>query len=1842
MAVIQAMSESCKSYLPELNMVPILCTPFRLPRCPLLLGRKHSLSSGLPWVVGQLLLLIFVTRAHAVVQPPGLRANSDSRIEAVTIPFQSSGTLAQVRVLTQGVANADFVLNSPGTCIAETTFTVPSSCSIFVTFQPKAPGERRGAVVLLDSSGSVLAIKTLYGLGLGSVGVFTPATIATVAGNGQWLYTGDGEDATTSPIFLPAGIAVDPTGNFYIADSGNNRIRRVDGTGGVITTVAGTGSPGSGGDGGIATNASVSSPGALLLDGAGDLYIADSANHAIRKLSLATGKLTTIAGQLNRQGYSGDGGPATSAMLNTPEGLALDPSGNLYIADTKNHVIRKVDVNSGFINTYAGIGMQAGFSGDGGLATSASLNTPWGLASDAGGNIYIADLNNNRIRKVSSAGSITTVVGDGTTNYAVDGQSGTATSIDNPAAIVVDVAGNLYVADSGHNVVRKVNAVTGLTSTIAGSNVSTFTGDKGPATSAALYGPYGLTLDSRGDLYIADIFHHRIRQVQNERATLSYQPIRVGRTSAPQPQTIENDGNDSLNWSIFAADSNSAVSASSTTCTPGTPVAIDATCVIGAEFFPQVTGSKVTAAIKLYSDTVNTPITVTLSGEVDELEPTRITVNSSVNPSALGASVTFNASVSGDATQPSGNVRFYDGPALLGTAVTDSTGTGTFAISTLGLGSHTITANFTGDTLNSPSTSSALTQVVKRAPTVSLASNVNPSKVGESTTLIAAVTANGAQPTGNIVFSDGATTLATVPLNASGIASFTVSSLPAGTRTLTAAYTGDTNTLSGTSRTLAQAVNKWATAVTMGSSASTAVIGTPVILFVTVTASSVVPSGSVIFKDGAITLATVALDGTGAATFATPSLAVGTHSLTASFEGDTINAASESFDFEQTIQQISTVTTLASSANPVNGGATLHLTATVIPRSTNAVAGTLDGTVTFTEGTTVLGTGHVSATGSFTLDINSLSVAAHTIKATYNGNTNYASDTSVAMTQQVTLATSLVQLTSSANPTIAGNAITLTSLVSGNGAVPTGTVIFVDGTTSLGVATVNTSGQANLTVPALPAGSHAITATYGGDATDNISASSILIQIVNQANTAITLTANSNPALSGAPLTLVATLSSNGSVPQGQLLLRDGSAVIGNAVIGPTGAGQFTLSTLTPGLHTLTASFGGDTDHLASTSVAVAEVIQLATSTAALSSSQNPSAFGSAVTLSARITGTGAQPTGNVLFLDGSMTLANVTVIDGTASFSTPSLSIGSHVITLSYTGDATHSASATASLIERVQQSTTTTIVSGGSPSIVSNAVTFTATVRGASGLAITGSVSFYDAATLLGTSPLGAAGTAILQTSSLSAGTHLIAASYQGDDNDRASESTFLSHVVNTADTSVALASNVNPSVVGTAITFTANVMSRGQAASGQVTFLDGSVTLGTVNVTNGIASFSTTALNAGLHTIIARYGGDSSTQASTSNILLEVAQQHTTTALVSSLNPAVTDQSITLTAAIGNGSNPSGTVTFYDGAVALGTGAISSSGSAALTITSLAAGAHSISVHYSGDSYNLASDSAGIAEIVQFRSTTTSMTASSPGYLDGQQVTLVAVVHFTGPVSPTGTVIFTANGETLGATSVTSAGAATLTFEPSARSYDIVATYSGDAVYSGSTANSYNIAKGSSTTFSITSDPSAFSLKSGDHRTLTLTLTDTGTFSDTVSLGCLDLPIDATCTFLANQAKLSAGRTATIQVVFDTGHPLGSGVSASARPIDERSRGIAHAEILFPAAISFGILLVGARRGRRLYPLLSVVLLAVASLSVTGCGNSLNTSTTPPGSFNVRIIASGNQSGISQIANVAITVQ
>ncbi len=332
--------------------------------------------------------------------------------------------------------------------------------------------------------------------------------ITTIAGNGQSAFSGDGGPATQASLNDPTSVAVDAKGNVYIADFANHRIRRI-GKDGIITTVAGTGTPGFSGDGGPAALSRLSFPAGVAVDAKGALYIADCGNHRIRRVS-PNGFITTLAG-VGHFGFLGDGGLATQASLNSPIGVAVDAAGAVYIADTGNQRVRCVKPN-GTITTVAGTGVL-GFYVDGGPATQAALSVPTGVVVDKKGILYIADSFNQRVRRMGPDEVITTFAGGG--DSLGDGGPATQASLRGPRGVAVDAAGAVYIADQHHERVRRVGP-DGLITTLAGTGTFGSSGDRGPAPEASLNSPVGVAVDTQGNVYIADRLNHCIRRIAPE------------------------------------------------------------------------------------------------------------------------------------------------------------------------------------------------------------------------------------------------------------------------------------------------------------------------------------------------------------------------------------------------------------------------------------------------------------------------------------------------------------------------------------------------------------------------------------------------------------------------------------------------------------------------------------------------------------------------------------------------------------------------------------------------------------------------------------------------------------------------------------------------------------------------------------------------------------------------------------------------------------------------------------------------------------------------------------------------------------------------------------------------------------------------------------------------------------------------------------------------------------------------------------------------------------------------------------------------------------------------------
>ena len=1084
-----------------------------------------------------------------------------------------------------------------------------------------------------------------------------------------------------------------------------------------------------------------------------------------------------------------------------------------------------------------------------------------------------------------------------------------------------------------------------------------------------------------------------------------------------------------------------------------------------------------------------------------------VTVASSANPVTYGGAVLFTANLPADAT---GTVTFQDGTAVFGTG-SISGGVATQLTNSLTAGTHSITAQYGGDVNYNAAVSTPLSQVVNLAtPAVTLTSSLNPSTFGTSVNFRAALPTDA---TGTVTFLDGATVLGTGTIDF-GVATLATSSLAAGTHSITAQYGGDSNYSAAVSTAVPQVVNLASSTVTLVSSLNPSTFGASVTLTATVTPGA---TGTVTFHDGATSLGTGTIS-SGVATLTTSSLAVGTHSITAQYGGDPNFNTAVSTAVSQVVNKASSTVALASSPNPSTFGASVTLTATVTSGAT--------GTVTFDDGTTSLGIATISS-GLATLTTSSLAGGTHSITAQYGGDSNYNGAVSTPVSQVVNKATPTVALVSSLNPSTFGATVTLTATVT-SGA--TGTVTFDDGTTSLGTGTLS-NGIATLTTSALATGSHSITAQYGGDSNYNGAVSTAVSQVVNQASSTVALASSLNPSAFGASVTLTATVTSGAT---GTVTFHDGTTSLGTGTIS-SGVATLTTSSLAAGTHSITAQYGGDSNYNGAVSTAVSQVVNLASSTVTLASSLNPSTFGASVTLTATVT---SGATGTVTFEDNGTAISGAVPISGTtASFATSTLVAGSHAITAVYSGDSNYNGANSLLLTQTVNMATTgpsTTLSVSPTTVMYGDPAVLTAVVGPPSGA--TGTVSFHEGTTLLGTSSLDGSTTAVFSVSTLNVGTHTITATYNGDVNFPASTSnpatltvtqrtgaggvaaltvtvndatrttteanppfshTVAGELVNgdtyatavtgtptystTAGTTAGtfaitvsgltsqnyvlafvpgtltvvpsastttLAASPNASQYGDPVTLTATVTS---GATGAVSFYDSSVFLGEGTVTGGVATLITTTLNAATHTITATYNGDATYASSTSEPATVTVAKKTAAGGGPALTVTVVDASREYGTA-----NPefayivSGTLVNGDTYATAVTGVPVYS--VADTPTSPVGSTFPINVSgLVSENYTLTTVPGTLTIVAA--PTTTALTTSVTSTQYGDPVTLTATV---APTSVSGTVVFSHGSTVLGSGTV-SGGTATLsTSALSVGTYTITASYEGDGNFAESTSS------------------------------------------------------------------------------------------------------------------------------------------------------------------------------------------
>ena len=552
------------------------------------------------------------TGASATLSPSGAVTITSG---AASVTAKANGAVGgpyAITAVAAGSAAVSFSLSntlqathvSLAASLANLIFGQPETFTATVTAQAGVPTPTGGTVTFLDAGVAIGTANLVNGLatfttsllsvashtitasysGAGAYSSGSTGTIVTAVGNGTQGYSGDNGPAAAAMLSQPYGVAVDSAGDVFIADLGNNVVREVVKATGAIITIAGNGTQGYSGDNGPATAARLYDPAGVAVDSAGNVFIPELGNNVIREVVKATGVITTFAGN-GTYGYSGDNGAAKSAKLASPNGVAVDAAGNLFIADTGNHLVREVIKATGVIITVAGNGTN-GYTGDNGPATSAALGYPEGVAVDAVGDLFIADAGTDVVREVVKAtGNIITVAGNGSFGYSGDNGAATAAKLFDPFGVAVDAIGDLFIADTVNNAVREVVKATGNIVTAAGNGTQGYSGDNGPATAAKLFNPYGVAVDAAGNLFVADRYNNVIRQA--------------------------------------------------------TPA--------------------VTVAIKGVATTTS--------------------LGTSVSPSSYGQSVSFTATITDAVGVPTGNVEFYDGATDLGPGSTSS-GSGTSATST--------------------------------------------------------------------------------------------------------------------------------------------------------------------------------------------------------------------------------------------------------------------------------------------------------------------------------------------------------------------------------------------------------------------------------------------------------------------------------------------------------------------------------------------------------------------------------------------------------------------------------------------------------------------------------------------------------------------------------------------------------------------------------------------------------------------------------------------------------------------------------------------------------------------------------------------------------------------------------------------------------------------------------------------------------------------------------------------------------------------------------------------------------------------------------------------------------
>ncbi len=1033
--------------------------------------------------------------------------------------------------------------------------------------------------------------------------VTTPpaVTINAVAGTGQQSNAPSAGNLATSTSMDPVDAITDASGNLYIADPENEVVWKISATSGIATVYAGTlGVYGPDGNGGLATSARLDDPSSLALDKNGNLYISDTNNNEVRVVSAKTGVISAFAGTGQVSSTNGDGGPAAAATLSHPEGIAFDKAGDLYIADTWNHVVRMVSAATGDISTVAGGNIYPAPLGDGGPATAASLSSPAALAFDSQGDLYIADY--GRIRRVAAgSGIITTVAGNGINGNSGDGGPALQAEVQ-ASGLVVDAAGDLFLSGGGE--VREIPAGDSTIEAFAGSYPAgdVDTGDGGSPSVATFRSTEGLSLGQNGSLYIADQYGYEVRKVSFTRtaATPTFS-LSAGSYYGTQMVSILDSTPDAT---IYYTADGSTPTENSTLYTGPVSVAQSETLQAMA-----IAGTYRWSSAGSVSYTIHPLTTPTV-----QLLP-------SVSSIIVGQPLTVKVTVAGGGSNPTptGSVTLSSGSYNSG-AVSLNAGAATIDVAgdSLAVGSDTLEMTYTPDkasseTYASATASSVIAVQAKSVPTVTLTLSKTSLTVAQGFSVTVTISGNPA-PTGTVTLTSGSYSSGAVPLSGgSADISIVAGSLPIGTDTLTATYSPDATSAEiyqSETGTASVIVNpKPVPTIAVVPSSSTVTVAQPLTVAVTVSGSPT-PTGTVTLSSGSYTSPTVALS-SGAATIdiSAGSLAVGTDMLKATYSPDA--ASSEMYQSGSGTASVivnsesAPTIVVVPSSGTITVGQSLSVAVTVSGSPTPA------GTVTLSSGSyTSPAVALSNGAATIVISAGSLAVGTDTLKATYSPDTAsseiYQSGSGAATVIVHPKSSPVMVVTPSMTSLTTAQSLDVTVTVTGSGVPgPTGSITLSSGSYSAQKTLASGSVSFSLAAGTLSVGSDKLTATYTPDAsaspvwtTAAQSAAVTVTQAIGAGSATVTVKTSATNITNKQSVTVAVSVAAAGGqpVPTGSITLTSGSYSATQTL--QSGEANFTVqgSALSAGNNTLTVAYSGDADYAAATGTAAVQVSEVVAS----------------------------------------------------------------------------------------------------------------------------------------------------------------------------------------------------------------------------------------------------------------------------------------------------------------------------------------------------------------------------------------------------------------------------------------------------------------------------------------------------------------------------------------------------------------------------------------------------------------------------------------------------------------------